>query len=124
MFASRKKICVTRRSCRLSMASCFRATAKWARAVSSILVLGSSATLIMTVGDLNEVYVKGKVDESDIGKVYLGQPARITVESFKDQKFDGHVTKISPMGAEKDNVTTFEVRVSISNEKHEAAEPR
>jgi HlyD family secretion protein len=40
------------------------------------------------------------------------------VESFKDQKFKGHVTKISPMGAEKDNVTTFEVRVSISNEKH------
>ncbi len=85
-------------------------------AVSSILVLGSSATLIMTLGDLNEVYVKGKVDESDIGKVYLGQPARITVESFKDQKFNGTVTKISPMGAEKDNVTTFEVRVSISNE--------
>ena len=87
-------------------------------AVSSILLLGSSATLIMTVGDLNEVYIKGKVDETDIGKVYLGQPARITVESFKEQKFPGHVTKISPMGAEKDNVTTFEVRVSISNEKH------
>src|SRR5215472_3101156 len=87
-------------------------------AVSSILVLGSSATLIMTVGDLNEVYVKGKVDESDVGKVYLGQPARITVESFKDQKFTGHVTKISPLGVEKDNVITFEVRVSISNEKH------
>jgi HlyD family secretion protein len=85
-------------------------------AVSSILVVGSSATLIMTLGDLDEVYVKGKVDESDIGKVYLGQPARITVESFKDQKFNGKVTKISPMGAEKDNVTTFEVRVSISNE--------
>jgi len=87
-------------------------------AVSSILVVGSSATLIMTIGDLNQVYVKGKVDESDIGKVYLGQPARITVESFKDHKFDGRVTKISPLGTEKDNVTTFEVRVSISNEKH------
>jgi HlyD family secretion protein len=87
-------------------------------AVSSILLVGSSATSIMTIGDLNEVYIKGKVDESDIGKVYLGQPARITVESFKDQKFQGRVTKISPMGAEKDNVTTFEVRVSISNEKH------
>ena len=87
-------------------------------AVSSILVVGSSATLIMTIGDLNEVYVKGKADESDVGKIYLGQPARITVESFKDQKFEGRVTKISPLGTEKDNVTTFEVRVSISNEKH------
>jgi HlyD family secretion protein len=87
-------------------------------AVSSILLAGASATLIMTIGDLNEVYVKGKADESDVGKVYLGQPARITVESFKDQKFEGRVTKISPLGVEKDNVTTFEVRVSISNEKH------
>lgn len=84
-------------------------------AVSSILVLGSSATLIMTEGDTSEVYVKGKVDESDIGKVYLGQPARIKVESFKDKTFNGKVTKISPMGVEKDNVTTFEVRVSINN---------
>lgn len=84
-------------------------------AVSSILVLGSSATLVMTLGDTSEVYVKGKVDESDIGKVYLGQAARIKVESFKDKTFYGKVTKISPMGVEKDNVTTFEVRVSIQN---------
>ncbi|HOL73339.1 MAG TPA: efflux RND transporter periplasmic adaptor subunit, partial [Bryobacteraceae bacterium] len=59
--------------------------------------------------------VLGKVDEADIGKVYLGQPARIVVESFKDKKFVGRVTKISPLGVEKDNVTTFEVRVSIHN---------
>jgi HlyD family secretion protein len=84
-------------------------------AVSSILVLGSSATLVMTLGDISSVYVKGKVDESDIGRVYLGQPARIKVESFKDKTFNGVVTKISPMGVEKDNVTTFEVRVSINN---------
>jgi len=59
--------------------------------------------------------VKGKVDEADIAHVYLGQPARIKVESFRDRYFQGKVTKISPMGVEKDNVTTFEVRVSINN---------
>src|ERR1700716_1249463 len=84
-------------------------------AVSSILVLGSQATLIMTLGDVSEVYVQGKVDQADIGKVFLSQPARIVVEAFKDKKFTGKVTKISPLGKEKDNVTTFEVRVSISN---------
>jgi len=88
-------------------------------AVSSILVVGSSATLLMTLGDTHEVYVKGKVDESDIAKVYLGQAARIKVESYKDRTFNGKVTKISPMGVEKDNVTTFEVRVSIDNSKGE-----
>ena len=84
-------------------------------AVSSILVLGSQATLLMTLGDVSEVYVQGRVDEADIGKVYLNQPARIVVESFKEKKFVGKVTKISPLGKEKDNVTTFEVRVSIQN---------
>ena len=84
-------------------------------AVSSILVLGSTATLVMTIGDTRQVYVQGKVDEADIGKVYLGQPARIKVESFKDKTFLGKVTKIAPLGVEKDNVTTFEVRVSIDN---------
>jgi len=88
-------------------------------AVSSILVLGSQATLVMTLGDMSEVYVKGKVDEADIGKVYLGEPARIVVESFKDKTFRGKVTKISPSGDEKDNVTTFEVRVSIANDSGE-----
>ena len=84
-------------------------------AVSSILVLGSTATLVMTEGDTTEVYVQGKVDEADIAHVYMNQPARIKVESFRDRTFKGNVTKISPMGVEKDNVTTFEVRVSIDN---------
>ena len=84
-------------------------------AVSSILVLGSTATLVMTEGDINEVYVQGKVDEADIAHVYMAQPARIKVESFRDRIFNGKVTKIAPLGVEKDNVTTFEVRVSINN---------
>lgn len=84
-------------------------------AVSSILVLGSTATLVMTEGDINQVYVQGKVDESDIAHVYMSQPARIKVESFRDRVFNGKVTKIAPLGVEKDNVTTFEVRVSIDN---------
>ena len=84
-------------------------------AVSSILVLGSTATLVMTEGDTTEVYVQGKVDEADIAHVYMGQQARIKVESFRDRLFYGKVTKIAPMGVEKDNVTTFEVRVSINN---------
>lgn len=84
-------------------------------AVSSILVLGSTATLIMTEGDTTQVYVQGKVDEADIAHVYMNQPARIKVESFRDRVFHGKVTKIAPLGVEKDNVTTFEVRVSIDN---------
>jgi len=83
--------------------------------VSSILNLGANATLVMTLGDIDQVFVRGKVDEADIGRVRLGPPARIRVETFKDKVFNGRVTQISPMGVEKDNVTNFEVRVSIDN---------
>lgn len=88
-------------------------------AVSSILVLGSNATLLFKLGDVSDVFVRGKVDQADIGKVYDGQTARIVVESFRDRKFEGKVYKISPLGVEKDNVTTFEVQVSIRNPGNE-----
>jgi HlyD family secretion protein len=83
--------------------------------VSSILNMGSAASLVMTVGDIERVFVRGKVDEADVGRVKLGQPARISVETFKDRSFAGKVTQISPIGVERDNVTTFEVEVSIDN---------
>src|SRR3989442_15211072 len=81
--------------------------------VSSILNLGAGATLVMVLGDIREVFVRGKVDEADIGLVRLHQPARIKVETFKDKRFEGRVTQISPLGVEKDNVVSFEVKVSI-----------
>jgi len=83
--------------------------------VSSILNLGANATLVMTLGDIERVFVRGKVDEADIGRVRLGQQARITTETFRDKVFEGRVTEISPIGVEKDNVTTFQVEVSIDN---------
>ena len=85
-------------------------------AVSSILQLGSNATLIMTLGDVRELYVKGQVDETDIGLVKVGQPVRLTVDAYKNRTFQGQVFRIAPMGEEKDNVTRFEVRVSIQND--------
>jgi HlyD family secretion protein len=84
-------------------------------AVSSILNLGSAATLIMTLGDVSSVYIKGDVDEADIGKASCGQRVRTKVESFPGDSFEGIVKRIDPMGKELNNVTTFEVRVTISN---------
>lgn len=87
--------------------------------VSSILNMGAAASLVMTLGNIQEVFVRGKVDEADIGRVRLGQTARISVETFKDRTFTGTVTQISPIGVEKENVTTFEVEVSIQNPGNE-----
>ncbi len=87
--------------------------------VSSILNMGAAATSVITMGDISHVFVRGRVDETEIGNLRLGQPARIRVETFKERTFQGKVTQISPMGVEKDNVTNFEVRVSIENPGNE-----
>ncbi len=84
-------------------------------AVSSILNLGAAATLIMTLGDVSSVYVEGQVDEADVGKIQVGLPVRTRVESFPGETFAGTVTRIAPMGRQRDNVTTFDARVSIAN---------
>ncbi|MEI6670068.1 MAG: efflux RND transporter periplasmic adaptor subunit [Acidobacteriota bacterium] len=83
--------------------------------VSSILNLGANGTLVMVLGDISRVYVRGNVDEADIGAVRMGQAARIKVETFRDKPFEGKITQISPMGTDKDNVVSFEVKVSIDN---------
>jgi HlyD family secretion protein len=87
--------------------------------VSSILNMGAAATPVITMGDISQVFVRGRVDETEIGNLRLNQPARIRVETFRDRTFQGKVTQISPMGVERDNVTNFEVRVSIDNPGNE-----
>ena len=90
--------------------------------VSSIRVAGGNATVLMTLGDLSELFVDGEVDEVDVGelidqqRIREGLPARITVESFKQRKFAGRVARITPLGLEDQNgIVTFEIRIVFDN---------
>ena len=85
-------------------------------AVASVISAASGGTQIMTIADVGKMHVTGKVPESDVGKISVGMPARIGVESFRDEKFSGQVSRISPLGKEQDNVTSFEVEVVIEND--------
>lgn len=85
-------------------------------AVASVISAASGGTQIMTIADVSRMHVTGKVPESDVGKISIGMPARIGVESFRDEKFSGQVSRISPLGKEQDNVTSFEVEVVIDND--------
>src|SRR5262249_53651345 len=67
----------------------------------------------MTGGGTRGVDVVGVVRGIDIGRGSLRMPARMQVESFPGRVFDGEVTKISPQGAEKDKVISFEIEVAI-----------
>ena len=70
---------------------------------------------LVTMADLDTVYVVTDVDETDIGKVEIGQPVTITVEAYPDTPFQGAVLKIAPQGQAIQNVTTFEVTSELKN---------
>ena len=82
---------------------------------SSMNALASTGTLLVTMADLENVYIKTEVDETDIGKVMPDQEVIITMEAFPDMTFDGIVLKIAPRGRAIQNVTTFEVTTALSN---------
>jgi HlyD family secretion protein len=90
--------------------------------VSSIRVAGGNATVIMSLGDLSELYVDAEVDEVDVGRIISKQSilpdlqSRLTIESFKGKTFSGKVARITPLGLEDANgIVTFEVRIVFDN---------
>ncbi|MBC2581651.1 biotin/lipoyl-binding protein [Clostridium sp. DJ247] len=77
--------------------------------------IDSNNKAIATITDLTQMQVILPVDELDIDKVKVGQKATIGVDSIKDKTYDGVVEKIAQTGKTTNNVTTFDVTVSVSN---------
>ena len=75
-------------------------------------------TLLLTMADLDEVRVRTRVDETDIGKLVPGMEARIEVASFPGRRFTGTIEKIEPQATVEQNVTLFPVLISLPNEEH------
>ena len=77
--------------------------------------VSSEGQVLARMADLEKVYVATEVDETDIGKVKVGQPVTITVEAYPDQPLQGQVLRIAPQGQVVQNVTTFKVITEIMN---------
>jgi len=75
----------------------------------------SGGTTLLLMADLNEMQVRTLVDETDIGRIQPGQPARVKVEAFPDRTFAGTVFKIEPQAVVEQNVTMFPVLVRLDN---------
>ncbi len=73
---------------------------------------GTSGTFIQTV-DPSVLQVVAYVNESDIAKVKLGDPAQFTVSAYGNRIFTGVVSAISPNGVTVSNVVTFPVYVNV-----------
>ncbi len=56
----------------------------------------TAGTAIVTLLDLSKVYLRGFIPEGEIGKVKLGQPARVYLDSAPDKPIDAYVLRIDP----------------------------
>ena len=73
-------------------------------------------TVILTMANLTRVRARVRVDETDIGKLEAGVPARIQVAAFPGREFEGAVEKIEPQAVVDQNVTMFAVLINVANE--------
>jgi HlyD family secretion protein len=77
-------------------------------------IMNSPGTLIMTVADLGEMRLNSKVAETDIARVAVDQGAKVYVNAYKDEPFEGKVSEIALQRTlEKDGTGSFKVLVNL-----------
>jgi HlyD family secretion protein len=74
------------------------------------------ATSTSVVAIAQNLEVRVKVPEVDIGKVQTGQQVEISVDAYPEDKFQGTVKIVAPEAVVEQNVTAFDVRLSIDND--------
>ncbi len=81
--------------------------------------MNNLGTVIMVISDLSEIEVKADIDETDIARLALNQPVKITLDAFPDTAFQGKVTEIGNAakvtGTYQEQVTNFEVTILITD---------
>jgi HlyD family secretion protein len=92
-------------------------------AVSPVTAV-TGGTLLLSLAGTAKLRLEGLVDENEVARVALGQPARIRTEAFPDRDFRGVVTEIAPVGTRIQNVTYFEVEIEIADDDAQVLRPR
>jgi len=75
----------------------------------------SAPTLFSIAQDMTKMQVQADVDQSDIGRIAVGQPARFTVDSYPDQEFRGRISQIRLNATVTQNVVTYPVIIEVPN---------
>lgn len=77
----------------------------------------SSPTLYTIANDLHKMQVQATIDESDIGKINLGQEANFTVDAYADDRFTGTVSQIRLAPVSIQNVVNYTVIIDFNNDQ-------
>lgn len=86
--------------------------------VGTFAVAGLSTTPLLTIADMSSVNVEVKVDETEIDKVEVGQPAKIKVDAFGEKELIGEVTQKTPLALGKSQTTGgLSVNINVQEAK-------
>lgn len=77
----------------------------------------STPQVIMTVADLTAMQIKVNVDETDIGKIRIGQAVSFTVDAYGEKAFGGVVREISKEATTTSNVVYYKVYVDVRGDE-------
>lgn len=83
----------------------------------------SEGTLLFTMADLDRIYIKALVDETDIGRVRPDQTVDVTVDAYPEKTFKGNVVRIAPQGRVESTITVFEVTIEVENKDKSMLKP-
>lgn len=72
-------------------------------------------TLFTIAQDLTKMQIQADVDQADIGRVQMGQPAHFTVDAYPDEQFEGKIAQIRLNATVNQNVVTYPVIIEVPN---------
>jgi len=73
----------------------------------------NSGSTIASVADMGEMIFKGKIDETEVGKIREGMPLILTIGAIENYKFKAELEHISPKGIEENGAIQFEIKANI-----------
>lgn len=82
-----------------------------------------AAPTFVSIIDLHRLEVQVYVDETDIGKIRVGQEASFTVDTYPDTDFKGMITAIYPKAIIQDNVVNYIATVVIRDSQGKILRP-
>jgi HlyD family secretion protein len=73
----------------------------------------NAGTTIAFVADMGEMIFKGKVDETEVGKIKTGMRLILTIGAVENEKFDAELEYISPKGVAENGAIQFELKAKV-----------
>ncbi len=84
--------------------------------VGQTVAASLSAPELFLIADLSRMQILSSVDESDIGRIRVGQPVRFTIQAFPEQAFDGTVRQVRLQSRMEESIVNYTVVVDVNRE--------